>query len=145
MTARVLMSWLADQYVFDETTSPIALRAVRDRPWNAHTRSIVVHRLLAYDGEMVSWLSPWLLLALQNSPHSRDEMLDMLLAESRWGDNIGLALTLLEDRTRPELKPTISFVENDVARFEIELPGDEYSSLTPGRKYFSRCSISTSS
>lgn len=92
--ARILMSWVADNCMLDESTSPLALNAMRDKPWPPETRGTVVHRLFAYDGEMASWLSPWLLLALQNAPGSRDDLLDMLLARAKWGANVGLAITL---------------------------------------------------
>ncbi|WP_341358944.1 DUF4020 domain-containing protein [Georgenia sp. M64] len=124
--ARTLMSWVADHCMLDESTSPLALEAMRDKPWPPETRQTVVHRLLAYDGEMASWLSPWLLLAVQNAPGSREDLLDMLIASADWRVNVGLAITLLEDRTRPVLKPAISFVESEIARFEVDLPGDEY-------------------
>ncbi|MBB5788806.1 SIR2 family protein [Jiangella mangrovi] len=125
-SARTLMAWVADRYMLDESTSPLALLAMRDQPWPPATWQTIVHRLFAYDGEMRSWLSPWMVLALQNAPSPRDDLLDMLLAESSWGDNLGLALTLLEDRTRPVLKSALSFVDADTARFEVDLPGSEH-------------------
>jgi hypothetical protein len=124
--ARTLMSWVADYCMLDESTSPLALQAMRDKPWPPDIRRTVVHRLFAYDGEMASWLSPWLLLALQNAPGSRDDLLDMLLAGAKWGVNVDLAITLFEDRARPVLKPAISFVDPETARFEVGLPGDEH-------------------
>jgi hypothetical protein len=124
--ARILMSWVADYCMLDELASPLALRAMRDKRWPADTRRTVLHRLFAYDGELGFWLSPWLLLALQNFPGSRDDLLDMLLAGAKWGGNIGLAIALFEDRTLPILKPAISFVDADVVRFEVDLPGDEH-------------------
>ncbi len=123
--ARTLMSWVADTGMLDASTSPLALQAMADSPWPPDTRRTLVHRLLGYDGEMPSWLSPWLLLAVQNAPGSRDDLLDMLLAEADWRGNVGLAITLFEDRTRPVLKPAISF-DPESARFEVDLPGDEY-------------------
>ncbi|GAA3521000.1 DUF4020 domain-containing protein [Aeromicrobium panaciterrae] len=124
--ARTLMWWVADHYMHDESTSAVALRAMRDKPWPPDTRSIVAHSLFQFDGEMAAWLSPWLLLALENAPGAQDDLLDMLLAGANWNDNIGLALTLLEDRTRAVLKSAISFTADDVARFAVEMPGDEH-------------------
>lgn len=124
--ARTLMSWVADYCMLDESTSPLALQAMRDRPWPPDTRRTVVHGLFRYDGEMASWLSPWLLLALQHAPGSRDDLLDVLLAGADWGTSVDLAITLFEDRTRPVLKPAISFADPAAARFEVDLPGDEH-------------------
>lgn len=124
--ARVLVSWVADHFILDESTSPLALQAMRDESWPPDTQRTVLHRLFAYDGEMASWLSPWLLLALRNAPSARDDMLDMLLAGAKWGANVDLAIILLEDRTRPVLKPAISFTEPATVRFEVVLPGDEH-------------------
>jgi hypothetical protein len=124
--ARLLISWIAGHYMLDERSSALALRAMRDRSWPPEICGTVVHRLLSYDDELAPWLSPWLLLALQNGPGGRNDLLDLLLAEGKWGTNIGLALTLLEDRTRPLLRSTISFTASDIARFEIDLAGDEH-------------------
>lgn len=123
---RTLISWLADHYMLDESTSQVALRAMREKPWPPQTWRTVVHRLLTHDGEMALWLSPWLLLALQYAPNPREDLLDLLLPESNWGENVGLAISLFEDRTRPVVKSTISFVDADAARFEIDLAGDEH-------------------
>jgi len=124
--ARILMSWVGDNYILDESTSSLTLLAMRERPWPSDTWQTVVHRLFAYNGDMGPLLSQWLLLALQNAPGSQDELLDMLLAEANWGNNLHAALTLFEDRTRPVLKSAISFGDTDTARFDVDLPGDEF-------------------
>lgn len=124
--SRTLMSWVAEFGMLDQTTSSPALKAMGGRPWPPHTRQAVVHRLLAADRQMDSQLSPWLLLAIQNAPGSRDDLLDMLLASGTWGRHISLAITLFEDRTRPLLRPAVSFVDGETARFEVHLPGDEH-------------------
>lgn len=136
-SARTLMCWVADHCIMDEDTSPLALQTMRDKSWPPDTQRTVVHRLFTHKGEIASWLSPWLLLALQNAPGCRDDLLDVLLAEASWGANISLALTLFEDRTRPVLKPAISFVNPETARFEVDLPGDEHWLSEAWSKVFS--------
>lgn len=124
--ARQLTAWIADIYMLEESTSPLALRALREKKWPPEMWQTLVHRLFAYDGEMRPWLSPWLLLALQTAPGSRSDVLDMLLADSQWAGNIDLALALLEDRTRPVLKSAINFMDAEAARFEVDLPSSEH-------------------
>lgn len=124
--AQALVSWVADHYMLNEGLSGLALRAMRERPWPTQIRSIIVHRLFAYEGEMASWIAPWLLIALQHERAGKDDLLDMLLAESNWGDNVGLALALFEDRTVPRLRPAISFRDGDGVRFDVEMPAAEY-------------------
>jgi hypothetical protein len=125
-TVRALMSWVVDHYVVEESFSPLALRAMRDKPWPTHTWQVVVQRLLNHSSAIGTWLAPWLLLALQRAPNPREDMLDLLLGESRWDDNVALAITLFEDRTRPILKSGFDFEDYTRPRFEIDLSGEEY-------------------
>jgi hypothetical protein len=126
--ARSLIAWVADNYMLDESTSSLALRAMRDKIWPPHTWQTVVHRLFAHDGEMSPWLSPWLIVALQNTPPGiNGDMLDMLLARKvALAGNFDAALALFEHRTHPSIKSAISFTDPDAARFEVRLAGDEH-------------------
>ena len=126
-TSRVLMSWIADQYILNEGRSGIALRAFRERPWPPDTWHVITHRLFTHTGEFPNWLSPWLQLTLQNAPSRHVNLLDMMLVGKDWSKNFDLALMLFEDRTRPYLKRALDFgTANGNPRFEVDLCGDEY-------------------
>lgn len=126
-TAVVLMSWIAEQYILDESGTGVALRAFRNRVWPSDTWQVIAQSLLARKGEFPRWLSPWLQLVLQNAPRCKDDLLDLMLSEKDWSTNFELALLLLEDRTRPHLKPAMDFGGGlDAPRFEVDLCGDEY-------------------
>jgi hypothetical protein len=126
-TSRVLMSWIADQFIVSEGRSGIALRAFRERSWPPDTWYVVAHRLFAHKGVFPTWLSPWLQLTLQNAPSRRADLLDMMLANTDWSGNFDLALILFEDRTRPNLNRALDFgAASDTPRFEVDLSGEEH-------------------
>lgn len=125
--ARTLMAWVADRYITNESMSSLALRAFREKAWPRETWFEIVHCLFALDGEIPSWLAPWLQLALQQAPNRRVDLLDMLLSSKDWSGNFDLALMLFEDRTRPYIRPAPSFgASNERPRFDVILCGDEY-------------------
>lgn len=127
LTAQVLMSWIADQYILNENFSGIALRALGGRSWPAATWSVIAHRLFAYKGEFPKWLGPWIQLTLQNSPTRRSDLIDMMLMDKDWSNSFDLALMIFEDRTRPFLRRGFDFTDlSNSPQFEVELCGDEY-------------------
>ncbi|MGL5930099.1 MAG: hypothetical protein ACRCY8_14290, partial [Dermatophilaceae bacterium] len=97
--------WVADHFLAVKSESPAALRVMRDRPWSLATTAIITHRLLAQDGVPPAWQTPWLLLALQQTPPGRNELLDTLLGKENWRERPDLALHLFEHRIRPILVP----------------------------------------
>ncbi|TNC51412.1 SIR2 family protein [Mumia zhuanghuii] len=126
-TSRALMSWITNEYLCNERRSGIAIRAFSERSWPHATWEAITHRLFSQGGEFPQWLSPWLQLTLQNAPHRRDNLLDMMLVDKDWSKNFDLALMLFEDRTRPLLRRAFDFGTPDGSpRFEIDLCGDEY-------------------
>jgi hypothetical protein len=96
-----LAKWIADHYVMVETESVAALRVMRDKSWTPSTWSTITHRLFARDGRVPDWQSPWLVLALHQTPLVRTDLLDMLLIRESWQERPDLAMLLLEHRTRP--------------------------------------------
>ena len=126
-TSRVLVSWIADQYILSEESSGIALRAFREKLWPPDTWYAITQALFAYKGAFPKWLNPWLLLVLQNAPTRQHDLLDMMLVDKDWSANFDLALAVFEDRTRPHLKRAFDFGNaTDQPRFEVDLCGDEY-------------------
>lgn len=125
--SRILMSWIADQYILIEAYSGRVLRAFRDKPWPPHTWYEITQTLFAFKGEFPKWLNPWLQLVLQNAPTRQHDLLDMMLVDKDWTNNFDLALTVFEDRTRPLLTPAFDFGgATDQPRFEVDLCGDEH-------------------
>ena len=125
--SRVLMYWIADNYMISEASSGQALRAFRERPWPPDTWHAITQTLFAFKGALPTWLKPWLLLVLQKAPTRQQRLLDMMLVDKDWTNNFDLALVVFEDRTRPLLKPTIDFDGvTDRPRFEVDLSGDEH-------------------
>lgn len=136
-TSHTLVAWVADRYILDEQHSPVALRLFRDRQWSLETWQTIAHRLFAYSGAFPHWLGPWLLLTLQNAPSRRSNFLDYMLASKDWSSSFDLALLLLEDRTRPQVKPAFD-VGGDTSppRFEADLCGDEHWLTEAWKKVF---------
>lgn len=126
-TSRVLMSWIADQYILPAEYSGRALRAFREKSWPPDTWYVITQTLFAYKGTFPKWLNPWLQLVLQNAPTRQHDLLDMMLVGKEWSSNLDLALMVFEDRTRPLLKRAFDFGgPTDPPRFEVDLCGDEY-------------------
>jgi hypothetical protein len=126
-TSRILIAWVAERYILDEENSGIALRAFREHGWSNDAWQTIAHRLFAFKEPFPEWLGPWLLLTLQNSRSRRNGYFDMMLAHTDWTESFGLALLLLEDRTRPFVTSTFDFgTEADTPRFEVDLCGDEH-------------------
>lgn len=125
--AWTLTRWFADNFAFIEEHSPAALRLVRDRPWTVLTWETVMHRLFAQKEPIADWQVPWLVIALHRAPQGRHELLDMMLAETRWQGQPALAFTLLEHRTVPIPRSSVDFGSPDGApQFEVTLAGEEY-------------------
>ncbi|NLH99399.1 MAG: hypothetical protein GX446_07880 [Chthonomonadales bacterium] len=127
VTSQVLLSWIAEQYIVNESSSGVALRAFREESWPTDTWYSITQALLAHKGEFPKWLSPWFQLVLQKAPSRQHDLLDMMLANKDWSTNFDLALMLFEDRTRPLLKRAFDFGgPADSPRFKVDLCGDEY-------------------
>lgn len=125
--SRILMSWIADQYILTEENSGRVLRAFREKPWPPDTWYVITQTLFAFKGAFPKWLNSWLLLILQNAPTRQHDLLDMMLVDKDWANNFDLALTVFEDRTRPLLRPALDFGgAAEQPRFEVDLCGDEY-------------------
>lgn len=124
---RVLLSWIADEYILSEERSGRVLRAFSEKPWPPDTWREIARALLTFEGAFPSWLSPWLQLVVQHAPSSHEPLLDMMLVEKDWSNNIDLALLVFEDRTRPVLKRALDLGgATDQPRFEVDLCGDEH-------------------
>lgn len=125
-----LARWVADEYVAVKSASPAALRMMREKVWTPWTWSTVTRRLFAqgdHDARVPDWQIPWLVLALEQTPPGRTDVLDMLLAKESWRERVDVALFLLEHRTRPLASPGLDFGDIDVApHFDVDLVGDEY-------------------
>ncbi len=125
--ARVLMSWIADQYILNQSNSGAALRAFREKVWPPDTWFAITQAFFAHDGELPTWLGPWLQLVLQNAPTYHQDLLDMLLASKSWAENLDFAIMLFEDRTRPYPKQALDFgTHGGFPRFEVDLRGDAH-------------------
>lgn len=121
-----LTQWVVDNYVTVPSLSPLALRAMRDKAWTPATCQTIIRGLLSHHKEMDASFAPWLVIALQHTRDSRDDMLDVLLAEHGWSNDVSLAILLFENRTRPILKSGFNFGGDVLPRFDSDLAGDEY-------------------
>lgn len=126
-TTHALTSWITDHYMVDEMNSPVALRLFGKKAWRPDTWEIITRWLLAYQGPFPDWLTPWLVLTIQNCPDPRSDLLDLLLARTDWDGNLPLAIMLLEHRTQPIIDlPLALDAETALTRFQVGLAGDEY-------------------
>ena len=123
-----LATWFAEKYAINEDFSSLALAVTQQLGGRIGSHlheaiGLAVHRS---PQPRPDWLSPWLILLMQNGHSSSTHWLDYALRACRWPDNRNVAMTLLDHLLEPRVELQPRFGSDDGVRMDVKLRGDDH-------------------
>ena len=120
-----LAYWFAQHFVMDETLTAQALAVVQEAGGRLGETvwSAIGHHLHMGPKPRPGWLGPWVVLLVEDAPHSARDWLEYALVASTWPEDKSAVLLLFDHLTEPLAEMRPSFSEKDAPRFDVQLRG----------------------
>lgn len=123
-----LAYWFADRFVTDESLTVTALGVVHDAGGRLGPTAwgVIGQRINALGSPRPPWLTPWIVLMIQNAPRYTSEVLDYALCRSVLPADRAIALLLFDFLVEPQVALEPSYGGAATARFDVDWRGTGY-------------------